>query len=64
MDAGMTQEQLAALIGAKQGDISKLERGVAILTALRAGQIASALQISADQLLGSAPFRARRASGT
>lgn len=61
--AGLTQEQLAEMIDISQADVSKLERGLAILTAHRARQIAAALRISTDQLLGGAKFRAQRANG-
>lgn len=49
--AGLTQAQLADAIGADQAAISRLERGIAILTLARAKEIATALKIPIERLL-------------
>ena len=61
--AGMTQQQLAEASGVDQTVISRLERGLAILTLLQGRKIASALDISIDRLTTGCRTKKKSAAG-
>ena len=49
---GLTQTQLAEVLGAKQAAISKYEKGDLLLHGQLIAQLATTLHVSADELLG------------
>ena len=53
-DRGMTQTDLADLIGTKQSAISRLERGEEDITLTRAEAIAEALSVELSEMVTSA----------
>jgi transcriptional regulator with XRE-family HTH domain len=53
-DRGMTQTDLADLIGTKQSAISRLERGEEDITLTRAEAIADALSVELSEMVTSA----------
>lgn len=58
--AGLTQTQLARVTDGYQSDISKWERGDGLPTVPQLQALATALELTTDQLLGSATVSATR----
>lgn len=61
MSQGMSQTQLAELLGITQSNVSGLERGVRSLTIHQVAKLATALSVSTDELLlGRSPNGSKR----